>query len=82
MIVITGHTDDSLKSNVPYEMVKQLSQERASAVKAALIKKYKFAAGKFKAEGKAWDTPADPNDPHNNALNRRVEVAVYPLEAK
>ena len=82
VIVITGHTDDSLKSNVPYEMVKQLSQERASAVKAALIKKYKFAAGKFKAEGKAWDTPADPNDPHNNALNRRVEVAVYPLEAK
>ena len=28
-----------------------------------------------------WDRPADPNDPQNNAKNRRVEIKVYPLEA-
>jgi ABC-type nitrate/sulfonate/bicarbonate transport system substrate-binding protein len=82
VIVITGHTDDSLRNEVPYELVKQLSEDRAAAVRTALIKKYKFDEGKFKAVGKAWDEPADANDPHNHALNRRVEVAVYPLEAK
>ena len=26
------------------------------------------------------DQPADPSDPNNNALNRRVEVKIYPAE--
>jgi flagellar motor protein MotB len=30
----------------------------------------------------AWDEPADPDDPMNQALNRRVEISVYPPEAQ
>ena len=44
--------------------------------------KYKFDPNKFSVEGKAWDEPADPDDPMNQALNRRVEISVYPPEAK
>ncbi|HOS92718.1 MAG TPA: OmpA family protein, partial [Armatimonadota bacterium] len=82
MIVISGHTDDSYRDQVPYELVKKLSLDRAEAVRKALIDKHKFDPGKFKAEGRAWDVPADPNDPHNHALNRRVEIGVYPPEAE
>ena len=80
VIKISGHTDDSFRDQVPYDLVKTLSEDRAAAVKAALIKRFSFDEGKFHAEGKAWDEPANSNDPHNNALNRRVEIAVYPLE--
>jgi flagellar motor protein MotB len=65
-----------------YEDVKQLSTDRADAVKQALVKKYNFAPNKFMVEGKAWDEPADGDDPMNQALNRRVEIAVYPPESK
>jgi len=82
VILITGHTDDSMRDRVPYEAVKQLSDERAKAVMNALIKRYKFPPAKFHAEGKAWDVPADPKDPRNHAQNRRVEIAVHPLEGK
>ena len=33
-----------------------------------------------KVVGKGWDVPADPNDPNNQSLNRRVEISVYPAE--
>ena len=29
-----------------------------------------------------WNEPADPDDPMNHALNRRVEISVYPPEAQ
>ena len=51
-------------------------------MKKALVKKYKFDPNKFVVEGKAWDEPADADDPMNQALNRRVEISVYPPEAK
>ena len=82
VILITGHTDDSMRDRVPLESVQQLSKDRATAVMQALIRRFKFSPSKFHAEGKAWDEPADPNDPHNSALNRRVEIAVHPLEGK
>ena len=44
--------------------------------------KFKFDPNKFSVEGKGWDNPADPNDPNNNALNRRVEISVLPPEQK
>jgi len=31
-------------------------------------------------EGKGWDIPADPSDPMNQPMNRRVEISVYPPE--
>jgi NitT/TauT family transport system substrate-binding protein len=81
VIAISGHTDSSMKGKVPYQAVKDLSQARADAVKKALVSKYKFDPNKFSVEGKGWDAPADPAQPDNQALNRRVEIAVYPVES-
>ncbi len=80
VIAIVGHTDSSMKGRVPRSEVDKLSLDRARSVKDALIKKYKFDPNKFVVEGKAWDVPADPSDPMNQALNRRVEISVYPPE--
>jgi ABC-type nitrate/sulfonate/bicarbonate transport system substrate-binding protein len=83
VVAVVGHADSSMKGKgTRYEDVKQLSTDRADAVKQALIKKYNFDPNKFIVEGKAWDEPADPDDPMNQALNRRVEISVYPPEAK
>jgi ABC-type nitrate/sulfonate/bicarbonate transport system substrate-binding protein len=83
VIAVVGHADSSMKGRgARYEDVRQLSQDRANAVKQALVKKYHFDPNKFTVEGKAWDVPADPDDPNNQALNRRVEISVYPPEAK
>ncbi len=80
VIVIHGHTDASMKGRITRDAVYSLSKERAQSVKDALVKKYKFDPAKFVVEGKAWDEPADPTQPDNSALNRRVEIAVYPPE--
>ncbi len=81
-IVIEGHTDSSMKGKVPPALVKELSSNRANAVKEALVKKFTtLDPRQFGAEGKGWDVPADPSDPMNHAKNRRVEVKVYPLES-
>ena len=80
VILIQGHTDSSMKGRVPVQAVKDLSLARAEAIKQALIDKYKFDPNKFTVEGKGWDEPADPDDPENQALNRRVEISVFPPE--
>jgi len=79
-IAIVGHTDGSMKGKVPEKAVKELSEDRSKSVKEALIRKYKFPPNKFVCEGKSWGEPADPNDPTNHALNRRVEIQVYTPE--
>ena len=62
--------------------MKELSLQRANAVKEAVLRKFKtLQANQFLASGMGWDRPADATDPMNNAKNRRVEVKVYPLEA-
>jgi ABC-type nitrate/sulfonate/bicarbonate transport system substrate-binding protein len=80
VIAIVGHTDSSMKGQVPRSEVEKLSLDRANAVKNALIKKYQFDPHKFVVQGQAWDVPADPSDPMNQALNRRVEISIYPPE--
>jgi len=80
VILIQGHTDSSMKGRVPVQAVRDLSLARAEAIKQALISKYKFDPNKFTIEGKGWDEPADPSAPANHALNRRVEISVYPPE--
>ncbi len=83
VILIEGHTDSSMKGKgVPVQAVRDLSLARADAIKRALIEKFKFDPNKFSVEGKGWDVPADPNDPLNQALNRRVEISVFPPEQK
>jgi NitT/TauT family transport system substrate-binding protein len=83
VIAVVGHTDSSMKGKgTRYEDVKKLSTDRADAVKKALVTKYHFDPNKFVVEGKGWDVPADADDPMNQTLNRRVEISVYPPEAK
>ncbi len=82
VIKIEGHTDSSMKGKVSPQLVKQLSLDRANAVKKALIDKYKFDPNKFGVEGVAWDKPANAEDPLNHAMNRRVEISVYPPESE
>ena len=80
-IIIEGHTDSSMKDKIPAEMVKELSLNRAKAVKEEVIKKFNFDFNKFNVEGFGWDRPADPSDPLNQAQNRRVEVKIFTAEA-
>jgi outer membrane protein OmpA-like peptidoglycan-associated protein len=82
LILVQGHTDSSMKGKIPVQAVKDLSLARAESIKRALIDKYKFDPNKFTVEGKGWDDPANPDDPMNQALNRRVEIGVYPPESK
>jgi NitT/TauT family transport system substrate-binding protein len=82
-IIIEGHTDSSMKGSVSESLVKTLSENRANAVKGAVIEKFPdLDANQFAVEGVGWDRPADPQDPLNHAKNRRVEVKVYPAEAE
>lgn len=81
-IVIEGHTDSSMKGRVPESDVQELSANRANAVKEAIVRKFKtLQPNQFSTSGMAWNRPADPGDPLNQAKNRRVEIKVYPLEA-
>jgi NitT/TauT family transport system substrate-binding protein len=80
-IIVQGHTDSSMRGSVPENLVKELSMNRANAVKESLLDKHKeLDANRFAVEGIGWDRPADPNDPDNHAKNRRVEVKVYSAE--
>ena len=82
-IIIEGHTDGSMRGQVPPGVVKELSLRRANAVKDALLQKYpQLDANRFAVEGKGWDEPANPNDPNNHAKNRRVEIRVFTAEKK
>jgi NitT/TauT family transport system substrate-binding protein len=79
-VIIEGHTDSSMRGSVPMDLVKDLSANRANAVKEAIVRKYSLDPNKFSAVGMGWDRPADSTDPNNHAKNRRVEVKVYPAE--
>jgi ABC-type nitrate/sulfonate/bicarbonate transport system substrate-binding protein/outer membrane protein OmpA-like peptidoglycan-associated protein len=81
-IIIEGHTDGSMKGQVPKSLVQELSLNRANSVKESIVRKFKtLQPNQFSAAGIGWDRPADPADPENGAKNRRVEVKVYPAEA-
>jgi NitT/TauT family transport system substrate-binding protein len=81
-IVIEGHTDGSMRGQVPKSLVQELSSNRANAVKEAIVRKFpSLQPNQFSAVGMGWDRPFDPADPDNAAKNRRVEVKVYPAEA-
>jgi NitT/TauT family transport system substrate-binding protein len=83
-IIIEGNTDASRKGIVPADLVRQLSYDRADAVRKAIMDKYKFDPNKFKVVGNGWDNPlpncTDPSNAEHNKKNRRVEVKVFPLE--
>ncbi|MCY3018788.1 MAG: phosphate ABC transporter substrate-binding/OmpA family protein [Planctomycetota bacterium] len=83
-IIIEGHTDASMKSmGVPFSAVQQLSEQRANAVRQALLAKFpSLPPNQTGAAGMGWNVPANPAQPMDHAKNRRVEVKVYPLEAQ
>ena len=77
-IIIEGHTDSTMKGQVPVEAVKDLSLKRATAIKEALLKKYTdLDANRFNVDGVGWDRPVDPL---NQSKNRRVELKVLTAE--
>src|SRR5215210_309311 len=76
-ITIEGHTDGSMKGYVPFSAVQELSTSRANAVKEELVKKYNLQPNQFSVDGIGWKRPIEEG---NDALNRRVEIKVYPLE--
>jgi NitT/TauT family transport system substrate-binding protein len=81
-VIIEGHTDGSMKGQVPRSLVQELSLNRANAVKEAIVRKFaSLQPNQFSTAGLGWDKPSDPTDPENSAKNRRVEVKVYPAEA-
>ena len=76
-----GHTDGSMKGRVSEQLVKELSANRANAVKEALVRKFKtLDPNQFTADGLGWDRPFSAEDPNNHAKNRRVEIKVIALE--
>ncbi len=82
-IVIEGHTDGSMRGQVPDSAVRELSANRANAVKQELLRKFpSMDPNQFSAQGMGWARPADVSDADNHAKNRRVEVKVYPLESQ
>ena len=83
-IVIEGHTDASMRGQgITPADVQELSLKRANAVKEAIIRKFPtLQPNQFSTAGIGWDRPADAGDPANHAKNRRVEVKIYPIEAK
>jgi NitT/TauT family transport system substrate-binding protein len=82
-IVIEGHTDASMKGQVPESAVIELSNSRALSVKQELVNRFKtLDPNQFSATGMGWNRPADSDDPDNAAKNRRVEIKVYPLESQ
>jgi outer membrane protein OmpA-like peptidoglycan-associated protein len=71
-----------MRGQVPKSLVQELSQNRANAVKEALVRKFPtLQPNQISTIGLGWDKPADDSDPTNAAKNRRVEVKVYPAEA-
>src|SRR5262245_19796550 len=81
-IVIEGHSEGSMRDQVPKNLVQELSMNRANSVKQAIVRKFStLQPNQFATTGMGWDRPADPSDPENHAKNRRVEIKVYPAEA-
>jgi NitT/TauT family transport system substrate-binding protein len=81
-IVVEGHTDGSMRGQVPKSFVQELSLNRANAVREAVLKKFPdLDPNQLVTAGMAWDRPFDPAEPSNHVKNRRVEVKVYPAEA-
>lgn len=70
-LAIEGHTDNVGKS----DFNKQLSQERAEAVQAYLVKNFAVDASRLTAAGLGDTKPAASNDsPEGRQQNRRVEL--------
>lgn len=81
-VLIEGHTDSSNRNILPNDsLVRELSGNRASAVRDALIEKFEIDKNRVNTEGIGWARPFDKEDPLNHAKNRRVEIRIFSAEA-
>jgi outer membrane protein OmpA-like peptidoglycan-associated protein len=72
-VVIEGHTDSQGRADIN----KQLSQERAQAVRAYLVDEAGIEAQRITAIGYGADRPVATNDTAGGrALNRRIEITI------
>jgi outer membrane protein OmpA-like peptidoglycan-associated protein len=70
-LLIEGHTDNT----GDFDANKTLSEERAQAVKNALVKDHGIEAGRLKTVGLGSTQPTASNDTEEGrAENRRVEL--------
>jgi len=70
-LTVNGHTDNVASDGYNLE----LSKRRATAVKDALVRKYRIAATRLSTAGFGESHPADTNDTvEGRARNRRVEL--------
>ena len=74
-IIIEGNTDASRKGIVPTDLVRQLSYDRADAVRKAIMDKYQFDPNKFKVVGNGWDNPLPGCTDPSNAEQQQEEPA-------
>lgn len=76
-VTVSGYTDDKPIRSSAYPSNWHLSQGRADAVKAILLR-YIEDGSRVRSEGKGEENPVVPNDSDaNRAKNRRVEIIVY-----
>lgn len=75
IIELRGHTDNTNSTKDP-EYNKKLSQRRAEAVKASIVK-FGISASRIRANGYGESIPiADNNTEEGRAKNRRTEIAI------
>ena len=81
-IVIEGHTDGSMKGQVPKSLVQELSMNRSNAVKEAIVRKFgTLQPNQFSTAGAGWDRPADPpipTTPRRTAASRSRSIRRRP----
>ena len=75
-IVIEGHTDSSMKGQVPAHWSRSFRSTVPTRSRKRWSRSINLDPNKFNVDGVGWDRPADPTDPMNHAKNRRVEVKV------
>jgi type VI secretion system protein ImpK len=80
-ILVRGHSDNQPIRSARFPSNFHLSQARAEAVAGRLAEQL-GSRQKIRSEGVADSEPLVPNDtPEHRALNRRVEIIVFPASA-
>ena len=75
-VLVTGHTDNQPIRTLRYPSNWHLSQDRADAVKAEIVKTVK--PERLRAEGRAdSEAVADNGSPQGRAKNRRVVISLF-----
>ena len=80
-VVIEGHSDGSMKGQMPKSLVQELSLKSRQSVKEALVRKFPLALAPAGLDADRVGPAGRSVRTENGAKNRRVEIKVYPAEA-